>query len=53
MNKEKKLKKYFVDISSIVIYAENADDAWEQAQEMYQDGTALLDEIELGNVVEW
>tara|TARA_R100001443_G_scaffold116669_1_gene137956 strand:- start:2530 stop:2691 length:162 start_codon:yes stop_codon:yes gene_type:complete len=53
MKKEKKLKKYFVDISSLIIYAENADQAWDIAMEMYQDGTALLDEIELNSVSEW
>lgn len=51
--KKGKLKKYFVDISSLVIYAENEDEAWEKAQQMYMDGTALLDEIELSGVHEW
>ena len=51
MKKKKKLKKYFVDISRLVIYAENADEAWDKAQQMYMDGTALLDEIELLRII--
>lgn len=47
------IKRYFVDLTSLIVYAKDQDEAWDKANEMYQNGTALLDEIELSCIEEW
>lgn len=51
--KQKKLNRYFVDISSIEIFAKDSNEALGKALDMYEDGTALLDAIEITNVERW
>lgn len=47
------VKRYFVDIQSIEVFAKNSDSALDKINNMYHDGTSLLDEIEITGVHEW
>ena len=47
------IRRYLVDISSVEVFAKDSDSAWDKVSEMYQDGTTLLDEVELTGVHEW
>ena len=38
------VKRFFVDLSSLEVYAKNQDRAWDKAWNMYQDGS-ILNEI--------
>ena len=39
------VKRYFVDLSSLEVYAKNQNRAWDKAWDMYQDGIDL-DKVE-------
>ena len=39
------VKRYFVDLSSLEVYAKNQNKAWDKAWDMYQDGIDL-DKVE-------
>jgi hypothetical protein len=46
------VKRYFVDLSSLEVYAKNQNEAWDKAWDMYQNGS-ILSEIELSCIEEW
>ena len=46
------VKRYFVDLSSLEVYAKNQNKACDKAWDMYQDGS-ILNEIELSCIEEW